>query len=196
MVLLAFGGGGGEELAVVEAVGLEHGPAAGVVPVRPGAVVVELDAVAVGVVEVDRHGAAVVGAVVRVDAVVEQPLHGLAELGAVGVHERDVVEAGVAGRRRRRARALPRVQADVVVVVAGRQEHGVDSGLAAVGLDLEPERVAVERERAIQIGDPEMHVADPHGGVDGVGLHGRKCPRPTDPRHRYFHLTHLKGLSL
>ena len=68
-----------------------------------------------------------VGGVVRLDAVVEQALDGLAELAAVGVDEGDVVEAGVAGRRRRRARALPRVEADVVVVVAGGEEGGVEA---------------------------------------------------------------------
>ena len=72
------------------------------------AVVVELDAVAVGVLEVDRDGGAVVGGVVDRVAVVEQPLDGAGELAPVGVDEGDVVEAGVAGRRRRRRRRSPR----------------------------------------------------------------------------------------
>jgi hypothetical protein len=42
----------GKQLAVVEAFGLEHGPPVRAEPVRPGAVVVELDAVAVRVGEV------------------------------------------------------------------------------------------------------------------------------------------------
>ena len=109
-------------------------------------------------------------------AVVEQPLHGAAELAAVGVEERDVVEAGVAGGRRRRAGALPRVEADVVVVVAGGQEGGVEADRARVGGHAEAERVAVEGERAIEVGDPEVDVADADGGVDGFGLHGRQCP--------------------
>ena len=41
-----------------------------------------------------------VGGVVDRDAVVEQALDGAAELASVGVEEGDVVEAGVAGRRR------------------------------------------------------------------------------------------------
>ena len=63
-------------------------------------------------------------------AVVEQPLHGAAELAPVGVEERDVVEAGVPGRRRRGARAVPGVQADVVVVVAGGEQDHVEAELA------------------------------------------------------------------
>ena len=136
-----WGWGGGRD---VEAVGLEDGASLGVEPIAARAVVVELDAVAVGVVEVDGDGAAVVGAVVDRDAVVEQPLDGAAELVAVGVEERDVVEARVAGRRRRGAGALPRVQADVVVVVAGREERGVEAHRAPVGGHAEAERVAVE----------------------------------------------------
>ena len=42
-------GGGGEEVAEVEAVGLENGQAVGVEPVAARPVVVELDAVAVGI---------------------------------------------------------------------------------------------------------------------------------------------------
>src|SRR5215210_7744103 len=100
---------GGEEVAEVEAVGLEHRAPVGVEPVVAGAVVIELDAIAVGVVEVDGDGAAVVGAVVDLEAVVEQSLHGAAELVAVGIQERHVVEAGVARGRRRGASALPGV---------------------------------------------------------------------------------------
>ena len=121
-----------------------------------------------------------VGAVVDRDAVVEQPLDGAAELAAVGVEERDVVEAGVAGRRRRGAGALPRVDPDVVVVVAGGEEGGVEADLAPVGGHAEAERVAVEGERAVEVGDPEVHVADADGGVDGFGVHGGSVP----PRRR------------
>jgi hypothetical protein len=106
----------------------------------------------------------VVGAVVDRDAVVEQALDGAAELVAVGVEERDVVEARVSGRRRARARALPRVQADVVVVVAGREERGVEPDLAAVGGDAEAERVAVERDRAVEVADAQPGVEDSRDG--------------------------------
>ena len=119
-----MGEGSAEEVLQGEAIGLEDRPALVVEPGVARAVVVQLDAVAVGVVQVDRDRAAVVGGVVRLDAVVEQALDGLAQFAAVGVDEGDVVQAGVAGRGRGRARALPRVEADVVVVVAGGEEGG------------------------------------------------------------------------
>ena len=111
-----------------------------------------------------------------VDAVVEQPPDGAAELGAVGVDEGDVVEAGVAGRRRTGAGALPRVDPDVVVVVAGGEEGGVEAALAAVGRHAEPEGVAIERQRAVEVGDPEVDVADADGRVDGFGVHAGSVP--------------------
>jgi len=126
------------------------------------AVVVELDPVAVGVGEVDRDVRAVVDRV----AVVEQPLDRVGELAAVGVEKRDVVEPGVPGRGRRAGGALPGVQADVVVVIAGGEERGVDPGLAPVGDQVEAEDVVVEGDRAVQIGDPQVDVPDADGGVD------------------------------
>ena len=86
-----------QQLAVVEAVGLQHRPAVGVEPLGARSVVVQLDAVRVGVGEVDGDAAAVVGGVVDRMAVVEQAAHGAAQLAAVGVEERDVVEARVPG---------------------------------------------------------------------------------------------------
>ena len=112
-----------------------------------------------------------VGAVVDRVAVIEQAAYGAAELAAVGVKEGDVVEAGVAAGRRRAAGALPGVEADVVVVVAGGQEGGVESGLASVGCDTETECVAIERERAVEVGDSQVDVADADGRVKGFGVH-------------------------
>src|SRR5215218_293096 len=165
-----------QKLVVVEALGLEDRASVGVEPVGARAVVVELDAVAIGIREVDRDGATVVGRVLDRPVVVEQPAHGAAELAPVGVEERDVIEAGVTGRRRRAAGALPGVQADVVVVVAGGEERGREAELAPVGRHAEPERVAVERERAVEVGDAQVHVADPDGGMDRFAVHAAQCP--------------------
>jgi hypothetical protein len=141
-------------------------------------------AVAVGVGEVDRDGAAVVCGVVDRVVVLEQPPHGAAELAPVGIQERHVVEAGVAGRRRRGARALPRVQADVVVVVARREEHRVQADLTRVGGHAEAERVAIERERAVQVGDAQVHVPDAHRGMDGFVMHAAQSPAGRARGHR------------
>src|SRR4051812_39677398 len=99
-----------EQLAVVERLGCDDGIAGRVEPGRARAVVAELDAVAVGVVQVDGEGREVLGPVVDLVAVVQQALDGLGQLAPVGVQERDVIEAAVPGGRRLAAGALQRVE--------------------------------------------------------------------------------------
>jgi hypothetical protein len=181
--------GGVEELVEVEALGLHDRVSAGVEPLGARAVVVELDAVAVRIGQVDRDGAAVVGGVVDRELVVEQAAHGAAELAAVGVEERDVVETGVPLRRWRTARAVQAVQADVVVVVAGREQHHVEADLARIRRHGQAERVAVERKRAIEVGDAQVHVSDAHRGVDGFLVHVEQCPVRDPLRHRCVRLS-------
>jgi hypothetical protein len=127
--------------------------------------------------------------VVDRDAVVEQALHRPAELRPVGIDERRVVEADVARRGRRGALALERVQADMVVVVTGGQERGRDAGRTAVGGHAEPERVAIEAERAVEVRHLQVDVADADGGMDGLGVHGAQCVAGEPPAHRWDHLT-------
>ena len=77
-----------------------------------------------------------VGGVIDWVAVVDQPSHDMAELAPVRVEGRDAIGAGVTRRGWRGARAVPRVQGDVVVVVVvvvGGQEDRVDPGFARVG---------------------------------------------------------------
>ena len=77
-----------------------------------------------------------------------------------------MVEAGRAGGRRRGAAAFPGVEPDVMMVAAG----GDESGLLPQALhQLKTEHAAVERQRAIEIGDLEMHVADAYPGIDRCG---------------------------
>ena len=76
-----------------------------------------------------------------------------------------------------------------MVVVAGGEEGGVEAGGATVGGQVQAQRVAVEGERAIEVGDLQVHVADADGGVDGFALHGRQCPVARGARHRWNHVT-------
>ena len=74
----------------------ERGRVGDVAPVLAAAVGGELDAVAVGVGQVDRLGDAVVGRAADARAGDGEPLRGARELEPRGVQEREVVEAGVA----------------------------------------------------------------------------------------------------
>ena len=67
------------------------------------------------------------------------------------------------------ALALPGIEADVVVVVAGGDERGVP---AVARLELEAEHAAIEGERPLDVGDLEVGVADADARVDRPGQEG------------------------
>jgi hypothetical protein len=62
----------------------------------------------------------IAGAVER-DAGLAQPPQGVTERGTIGISNREMIEAGRAGRRRVAVAAFPGVQADVVVIAAGAE---------------------------------------------------------------------------
>ena len=134
---------------------------------------IELDAVVVGIAQIERLADAVVAGAVERDAGRHQAAERVGERGARRIEDRDVIEAGRAGRRRRAALALPGVEADVVVIAAGRDE----GRLRAHALhQLEAEHAAIEGERAVEVGDLEVDVADPGAGMDGWALRHGAAP--------------------
>ena len=60
--------------------------------------------------------------------------------------------------------AFPGVEADVVVIAAGRNERRARTQPLR---HLKAEHAAVKRQRAIEIGDLEMNMPDPGAGDDG-----------------------------
>ena len=128
------------------AAAVDHGERAVGIPrpflLRP--VPVELDAVLVRIAEIERFADAVVARAVELDAGLDQPAERIGERGARRVEDGDVVEPGRAGGRRRAAFALPGVQADVVMIAAGRDEGGA----RAVALRSARSRARRNRRRA------------------------------------------------
>src|ERR687889_2853660 len=104
----------------------------------------------------------------------EEPAEGLREISALGVEDGEVEEACCVPRSRGRVLAHPGVQADVVVVPTGGEEHRV---LPVPLGDLEPQNVPVEPQSALDVGYLEVHVPDAGLGVYHAvgalfGLHG------------------------
>ena len=128
-----------------------------------GAVPVKLDAVAVRIAQIKRLADAVVGRAIERHVRGQQTLQRIGQRGARRIQDRDVVQAGRAGWRRRAAFALPGIQTDVVMIAA-RGEKG--RLVAEPLLQLEPEHAAVEGERAVEVGHLQMHVADADVRVD------------------------------
>jgi len=106
----------GEESAKVEGACV-HGHAFRVVgrswPVGLRAIAVELDAVLIGVSEVEGFADPVIGGAVQAYAGRDQPVQRIGERRARRETNGDVVEARRPGRRRRPAFRLPRVQPQV-----------------------------------------------------------------------------------
>ena len=134
-------------------------------PVRLRPVPVELDAVLIGIAQVERLADPVVARAVELDAGRDQPPQRVRQGGPGRVEDRGVEQPRGAGRGRLAAEALPGVEADMVVVAAGRDE----GGLGAVFLhQREAEHPAVEGERAIEVGHLQMDMADLRARVDGA----------------------------
>ena len=130
-------------------------------------VAIQLDTVAVGIPQVDRLAHAVIRRAFERDAGIEDPTHRHGECRAVGKKDREVVQPRRAGGRRRRAVARPRVQADVVMVAAGRDK---DSVAAVLGRDLKAQNVAIERQGAVEIAYGQVDVANPGSGIDAQAV--------------------------
>ena len=79
-----------------------------------------------------------------------------------------MVQAGRAGWWRLAARALPCVQADVMMITTGSHKRRL---LAEALSDFKAEHVAVKGKRAFQIGHLQVNVANPDLRMKWMGLH-------------------------
>lgn len=89
-----------------------------------------------------------------------------------------MIKPGRAPRRRLSARALPRVEPDVMMITAGREEN---RAVSVTLRDLESKHVAIERERPLQVAHLQVHVPNAGFRVNRVA-HGF-CVQPKD-EHR------------
>src|SRR5262249_9551448 len=79
-----------------------------------------------------------------------------------------MVKTGGAGSRRRAATAFPGVQAEMVVIPAGRDE----SRTRSAGGERKTQHPAIEIEGPLQIGDFEMDMANADAPIDRWPLQG------------------------
>ena len=61
-----------------------------------------------------------------------------------------------------------------MVVVAGGEKGGIEPDLAAVGRDTQTQPIAVETDRAVELRDVQVHVADTNGGMNGFVGHAEE----------------------
>ena len=133
----------------------------------------ELEAVFIGVAQIKRLVRTVVAGAVERNPRCDEAAKRVGKRGAGRIEDGGVVEAGRSGGRRRATFAFPGVDAEMVVVAAGREEGGLR---AITGGQLEAEHAAIEGKRALDVGHLEVDMADAGIGID----------RPSDqPRIRH-----------
>jgi hypothetical protein len=145
-----------DQVRHVERLGEHPDAVAGVArrgPVLDRPVAVELDPVPVGVVEVDRLGDAVVRRAGDRRARDRQPLEGAGQLLAVWEEQREVVEPRVAAGRPRAGVLVE--DEHVLGLGAERGDRGV------VRAHAQPDRVLVEADRPVEVGDGDVDGAEP-----------------------------------
>src|SRR5262249_1436568 len=127
-------------------------------------------AVLVGVAQVKCLAHAMVAGAVERDTGRRDAVERIGKRRPGWIQDRRVEQSGGAGRRRTATLAFPGVETDVVGVAAGRYECGARSETL---LEFKAKHVAIEAERAIEIGDFQMYMPDPRAGYDGwIWRHG------------------------
>src|SRR5919197_5985604 len=158
----------GEQAREVERLAAERQRA---IPPRPLAGVPvpgQLDAIEVRIVEVDRLVGPVIGRPIDGPAAIEQAFERRGQVLTGRVIDGEVVQAGGAGGGGRPVLALPRVEGDVVVVAARREEGRA----AKVDEQVEAQHVTIEADGTVQVGDLEVDVPDAGLGGNGCVCHG------------------------
>ena len=135
--------------------------ALGTRPVLARPVAVDLDAVALGIVEIERLRHEMVGRAGEPMPARRDPVQRAGELGAVGDEEREMEEARGSTGARRRIGALDERHERAVVV--GRPELGNAVGAAELA---QPDRVAIEAGLRVEVADSELDVGERRGGID------------------------------
>ena len=121
-------------------------------------VAIELDAVLVGITQIERLADAVVAGAIKLDAGLDHAIQRIRQRRARRIENGGVKQPGGIRRRRMAAFAFPGVEPDVMVIAAGRNERRAGAHPLH---HLKTEHAAIEAERAFEIGDLEMDMPDP-----------------------------------
>jgi hypothetical protein len=141
-------------------------PVLGARPLLTWAVAVELDPISIRVAQVDRLADSVIGCTTDRDARIPEAAERIAQRRSIRIADRNVVEARRPRWRRGAAAALPGVDAEMMVIAAGAEERRL---VADAQDEVEPEHVAVEAERPVDVRDFQMDVPDVDARIDRRG---------------------------
>jgi hypothetical protein len=125
---------------------------------------VELNAVSIGIGEVERLADPMVRGPLKWDSGAGESLEGVGQIPSSRVEDCDVVEACTGRGRRAAVFALPGVESDMVVIAAGGKEYRVLS--ISLGY-LKTENALIESQRALEVSHLKVDVSDAGAGSDG-----------------------------
>jgi len=126
-------------------------------PLLRRSIPIELDAILVGIPQIQGLADAVIRRAVQHDTRGGDAAKSVGKLGPGRIEDREMVQARASGRRRRAPTTLPGVQPDMVMITAGSHER---RSWTEPLRELKAEHVAIEAERAIQVRYPEMNMPD------------------------------------
>src|SRR6202167_2409413 len=128
-----------------------------------GPVPVKLDAVFIGIAQIECFADALIGSAVERTFGFDQPAQRIAQSGPRRVKDREMIKAGRSLWRRRPTAAFPGAEPNVMMITAGRNK----CRLPAEPLrQLEAEDAGIEGQRPVDIGHLQMDVTNAHAGVD------------------------------
>ena len=133
----------------------------------------QLDAIEIGIVQINGLMRAVIGGPIDAPAAIQEPLERRGQVFARRVQDAKVIKAGGAFGGRLAAGALPGVQAQVMVVAPGREKGRL---IPNPGSQVETHQVMIEVDRPVDFGDPQVDVPDLRASGDGGLGHGKWAP--------------------
>jgi len=143
-------------------------------PLIPGSVPVQLDPIAIGIVQVQRFGNAMVAGAGERIFCIDEPLKRDGQVFSFGVKYRGVKESRRLPGGRWLAFAIPCIEPYVMMIAAGRDKGGFR---AIADHELESKQPAIKVHRSLQVADLEMYMSNPCSRGNDIIVHAVKVRR-------------------
>jgi len=149
-------------------------------PLIPGPVPIQFDPIAIGIVQVQRFGNAMVAGAGEGIFCIDEPLKSYGQVFSFGVKYGGVKESRRLLRGRWLAFAVPCIEPYVMVIAAGRDKGGFR---AIADHELESKQSAIKVHRSLKIADLKMYMSNPCSGGNDIIIHAIKVRRsgPSEP---------------
>jgi len=132
-------------------------------PLLARTIPVEFDPVFVRIPEIKSLAHAVVRGTIERDARSPEASQGVRKFSARWIEDCEMIKAGRSWGRRGTAKALPGIEADVMMITTGRDKR---SGAAKALREFKTEHSTIKAKRTFEIGNLQVHMPDRDAGMD------------------------------